>query len=66
MRPVKPSDCDPVGSDDVAQRLGVKRNTVSMWRHRGVFLEPTWTVSGRPAWNWPDVLDWAKRTGRAS
>lgn len=60
-----PKGCEPVGSDDIAQRLGVKRDTVKMWRHRGLMPEPSWTVSGRPCWNWPDVLAWAKATSRA-
>lgn len=59
-----PKNCDPVGSDDIATRLGVQRHTVTMWRHRGLLPEPRWTVSGRPAWNWPDVQKWAKDSGR--
>lgn len=59
-----PKDCEPVGSDDIADRLGVKRQTVAMWRYRGVLPDPSWTVSGRPAWNWPDVEKWAKETNR--
>jgi MerR-like DNA binding protein len=61
-----PTSCDPVGSDDIAARLGVKRQTVAMWKQRGLLPEPRWTVSGRPCWNWPDVAKWAKDTGRAS
>jgi hypothetical protein len=60
-----PKDCDPVGTDDIADRLGVKRQTVAMWRYRKLLPEPSWTVSGRPAWNWPDIQKWAKETGRA-
>ena len=58
--------CDPVGSDDIAQRLGVQRDTVKMWRHRGLMPEPKWWVSGRPCWNWPDIEKWAAVTGRSS
>lgn len=57
-------DCDPVGSEDIATRLGVKRDTVKMWKQRGLLPEPRWTVSGRPCWNWPDIEDWARRTRR--
>jgi len=57
--------CDPVGADDIAQRLGVQANTVHIWRKRGLLPEPKWTVSGRPCWNWPDVEKWAKETKRA-
>jgi predicted site-specific integrase-resolvase len=59
-----PKNCDPVGADDIADRLGVQRNTVHQWRQRGVLPDPPWTVSGRPAWNWPEIAKWAKDTGR--
>lgn len=55
---------DPVGVDDIAERLGVKRQTVSMWRWRGLLPEPTWTVSGLPCWDWPEIERWARDTGR--
>lgn len=58
------SMCDPVGSEDIADRLGVKRPTVKMWRYRGLLPEPKWTVSGRPCWNWPDISRWAEATNR--
>lgn len=54
-----------VGLPEIAERLGVKRPTVDMWRHRGVLPEPSWTVGGRPAWSWPQVEAWAVETGRA-
>ena len=57
-------NCDPVGSDDIAQRLGVASQTVKTWKLRGVLPPPTWTVSGRPAWNWPDIERWARETKR--
>jgi len=56
--------CDPVGLAEIAVRLGVKRQTAGMWRHRGLLPEPSWVVSGQPAWNWPDVERWARQTGR--
>lgn len=57
---------DPVGISEIAERLGVKRATVDMWRFRHHTLpEPRWIVGGRPAWDWPDILKWAKDTGRA-
>lgn len=59
-----PMTCDPVGSTDIADRLGVQPQTVAMWRYRGVLPEPSWFVSGMPVWNWPDVVRWAKETGR--
>ena len=56
---------DPVGLAEIAQRLGVARQTVDNWRFRGDLPAPTWTVGGRPAWDWPVIAAWAQRTGRA-
>lgn len=57
--------CDPVGTIEIATRLGVRRSTVDMWRQRDLhFPKPTWTIGGRPAWNWDVVWAWAERTGR--
>jgi hypothetical protein len=56
---------DPVGVMEIAERLGVKRQTVAMWKLRGLLPEPKGVVSGQPAWDYPDVLSWAKQTGRA-
>lgn len=56
--------CDPVGLAEIAERLGVKRETAGMWRHRDLLPEPRWTVSGAPAWHWPDVEAWARETDR--
>lgn len=57
--------CEPVGIVEIAARLGVKRNTVDQWIQRAIEFPPArWTVGGRPAWNWPDVEQWATETGR--
>jgi len=65
-------DADPVGVKDIAERLGVKQQTVSMWRFRSQegklpvpMPEPRWTVSDMPVWQWSDIKKWAKKTGRA-
>ena len=55
---------DPVGIPEIADRLGVQRSTVDMWRWRDLMPEPSWTVGGRPAWNWDDIVRWAIETGR--
>ena len=55
---------DPVGLSEIADRLGVARQTAKQWRLRGVLPEPKWTVSGSPAWDWVDVQRWARKTGR--
>jgi hypothetical protein len=55
---------DLVGPQEIASRLGVAANTVSMWRARGVLPEPLTVVSNTPVWHWPLVREWASRTGR--
>ena len=54
----------PVGAAEIAVRLGVKPQTVHTWRHRKLLPPPRWTVSGQPAWDWPEIESWARRTGR--
>ena len=55
----------PVGAVEIAERLGVSRNTVDQWRQRDLdFPTPDWTVGGRPAWDWSRVHDWARATRR--
>jgi hypothetical protein len=61
------SGVDPVGTIEIAERLGVTRDAVNQWRKRGLgFPEPRWAVGGRPAWEWEDVEAWARETGRQS
>ena len=56
---------DPVGTVEIADRMGVTRSAVDHWRQRPLgFPAPRWTVGGRPAWEWGDVAAWAERTGR--
>lgn len=57
-------DADPVGIKEIAERLNVKRQTVDTWLQRHLLPAPRWTVGGRPAWNWPDIQQWATDTGR--
>jgi hypothetical protein len=54
----------PVGATEIAARLRVKPQTVHAWRHRKLMPAPRWTVSGQPAWDWPEIEAWARRTGR--
>lgn len=52
--------CDPVGAVEIADRLGVSRSAVRMWRERNLgFPEPDWVVSNNPAWEWASVEEWA-------
>jgi len=55
---------DLVGPDEIAARLGVRSNTVSTWRARGLLPEPFGTFSRVPLWPWPLVRAWADATGR--
>jgi len=66
---------DLVGVDEIAQRLGVPRSTVSMWQTRGwpsggraervKAPEPVATISRRMhVYRWSDVERWARATGR--
>jgi hypothetical protein len=56
---------EPVGTIEIAERLGVTRDAVNQWRKRDLgFPEPHWNVGGRPAWEWEDVEAWARGTGR--
>jgi predicted DNA-binding transcriptional regulator AlpA len=54
----------PVGAAEIAKRLGVRAQTVHTWRQRKLMPPPRWTVSGQPAWDWSEIEDWARETGR--
>lgn len=53
-----------VGAAEVAELLGVRLETVHMWRHRGIMPAPIVAVSDRPAWRLEVILGWAESTGR--
>ena len=67
---------DLVGIDEIGERLGVARGTVSMWVTRGwpsgrspakpvKIPRPVATISRRiPVFLWRDVERWARETGR--
>lgn len=56
--------CDPVGTTEIAVRLGVAEQTVRVWGVRGRMPAPTWRVGSRPVWCWFVVEQWANETGR--
>lgn len=53
-----------MGAAEIAVRLAVRPQTVHTWRQRRLLPPSRWTVSGQPAWDWPDIEAWARRTGR--
>jgi predicted site-specific integrase-resolvase len=52
---------DLVGSTEIAQRLGVKPNTVAQWHHRGIMPAPLAEVSSVYLWSWEAVSAWARK-----
>lgn len=56
---------EPVGTIEIAERLGVTRDAVNQWRRRDLgFPGPRWVVGGRPAWDWSEVERWSRTSGR--
>lgn len=55
-----------VGASEIARRIGVKRTqAVHAWRNRHPdFPEPVARLDMGLVWYWPDVEEWARRTGR--
>lgn len=53
-----------VGLVEIADRLGVPRTHVDQWKWRGILPAPAWIIGGRPAWDWPDIEEWARTSGR--
>lgn len=59
-------EVDVVGIMEIAARLGVSHQTVKQWSAAGLLPEPRWRVSGRPAFDWEEIQEWAEKTGRLS
>lgn len=60
---------DLVGPTEIAERAGVKPDTVLKWRlrHALTFPVPLVTLSSGPVWDWADVEEWLRmprRSGR--
>ncbi len=55
---------DPVGLQEIVERLGISRGTVDQWGYRGLLPEGDYTIGGRDAWEWATIVDWCKETGR--
>ncbi len=52
-----------VGEKEIAERLGVRPNTVHVWMKRGVLPQPDGLVSGMPAWNWSTIRERLRASG---
>lgn len=58
---------EPVGLAEVADRLGLHRQTTKQWHLRKLLPPPgPGTVSGAPWWDWAVIEEWARKTGRLS
>jgi predicted site-specific integrase-resolvase len=55
---------DLLGVAEIAALLGVRGQTVSVWRRRGQLPAPDVTVKAADLWLRETVVEWAKRTGR--
>ena len=62
---------DPVGLQEIADRLEVPRGTVNSWRSRSKterrvagLPEPDAIRTGTPLWSWATIKAWAFETGR--
>ena len=57
---------DLVGAAEIADRLGLAQSqTVHSWRRRySDFPAPIAKLRTALIWAWPDVEQWARRTGR--
>lgn len=56
---------------DIADRFGVRRNTVSIWQWRSAngemnppFPKPVTKIGTLPLWEWSDLEAWAEESGR--
>ena len=56
---------DLVGLTEIAQRAGVQKPAVSMWRTRHeTFPPPAAELATGPVWFWEPVRRWLEATGR--
>jgi hypothetical protein len=56
---------DIVGMVEIADRLGVARQTPRQWQQRKLLPAPDAVVSWDiPVWRWATIEKWAKETGR--
>lgn len=57
---------DIVGASEIADRLGVSSSVVHDWQRRyDDFPDPLRRLRMGLLWSWPEVLAWARSTGRS-
>lgn len=54
------------GIEDVAEYLGIEKNTAYMQKHRGKIPEPEWVVSGRPIWRANVIRKWFEKGAKGA
>lgn len=60
----KVKQVEPVGLSEIADRLGVPRQTAKTWHQRKVLpAQGPGTVSGAPWWDWAGIEAWARERG---
>lgn len=55
---------DLVGLAEIASRLNVTSAAAGNWVARGLLPKPALVANRVRLWDWPEVEDWAKATGR--
>jgi hypothetical protein len=58
------ANLDLVGVKEIAERLGVPRGTVSIWKLRGLMPLPEVELGSGPVWRWSKISKWARETNR--
>jgi hypothetical protein len=53
-----------LGTDEVAELLGVENQTVRLWKSKGIMPNPDWVISRVPIWTAGTIVRWAVKTGR--
>lgn len=56
---------DYMGLAEVAEFLGVSKQTICNWRSRNSFPEPVATLKATPIWRMTDIREWQKSDGDA-
>lgn len=58
------TESELVSITEIADRLGVQKNTVDQWRWRKLFPAADFDLGVGPIWRWETVRSWAESTGR--